>query len=43
MISKSIEMDFGEFQFNYRITGYFPEVQIFLNGEPLALVEIFPI
>ena len=27
----------------YRIEGYFPEVQIFLNGEPLALAEIFPI
>ena len=29
--------------FNYRIEGYFPEVQIFPNGEPLALAEIFPI
>ena len=27
----------------YRIEGYFPEVQIFPNGEPLALAEIFPI
>ena len=28
--------------FVYRITGLFPEVQIFLNGEPLALAENFP-
>ena len=27
----------------YCITGYFPQVQIFPNGEPLALAEIFPI
>ena len=28
---------------NYHIEGYFPKVQIFPNGEPLALAEIFPI
>ena len=27
----------------YCITGLFPEVQIFPNGESLALAEIFPI
>ena len=27
----------------YHITGYFPLFQIFPNGKPLALAEIFPI